>query len=368
MTARGRTTSTREARNYFRSRRTATVGGSAPIHMKSIFILMLFIIFSVAGIAQNDDSDVRALSSCFQLNEAAIANVTGGRLNEARTLALTTKISGDERAQSECTGFVLGNIARAASVIGHAVEAESLAEQSVHILEKLFLPNDWQLLRPIQILAAVRLESGKTAKAREAVERLQAIRIERPEDSAIVHATVGALLQIEGRLTEAEREYTAALHASEAAGRGESGDTASILHCLASLLLAEHRLDEAGQMLDRSIATYRRAKDSLPIDQIKLLDLRGVLHARLGKWDQAEEDLRGALLMADRQPFIDPAVLRWILTNYSYVLRKNHHRREARSVEARRASLPPTERTAATVVDLTDLLGEKNGSKKGSLR
>jgi len=327
---------------------------------------MLFTLFSVAGMALNGVDDAPALSSCFQLNEAAITQTTGGRLAEARALVLTTKVSADERAQDACTGFVLGNIARAASVSGHTVEAERLAEQSVHILEKLFPLDDWQLLRPLQILAAIRLESGKTAKAKEAVQRLQAVQIKHPEDSAIVHATVGALLQIEGRLAEAEAEYTIALHASEAAGRGESGDTAAILHCLAALLLAEHRLDDARQMLDRSIAIYDRAKDSLPIDQIKLLDLRGILHARLGEWEQSEQDLRDALSMADRQAFIDPAVLRWILGNYSYVLRRNHHRREARSVEARRATLP-TEHTTAAVVDLTDLLDEEKAPKKRSL-
>jgi len=120
-------------------------------------------------------------------------------------------------------------------------------------------------------------------------------------------------------------------------------------------------------MLDRSIAIHDRAKDSLPIDQIKLLDLRGILHARLGEWEQSEKDLRDALSMADRQPFMDPAVLRWILGNYSYVLRRNHHRREARSVDARRATLP-AERTSVAVVDWTDLLGEKKAPKKGSLR
>jgi hypothetical protein len=39
------------------------------------------------------------------------------------------------------------------------------------------------------------------------------------------------------------------------------------------------------------------------------------------------------------------------------VLRRNHHRREARSIEARTAALPATNTTAA-VVDIKDLLVE----------
>jgi hypothetical protein len=45
------------------------------------------------------------------------------------------------------------------------------------------------LLRPLEALAAARFEQGKTARAREAFKRMQAIRIPRPEDIALVHGT-----------------------------------------------------------------------------------------------------------------------------------------------------------------------------------
>jgi hypothetical protein len=51
------------------------------------------------------------------------------------------------------------------------------------------------------------------------------------------------------------------------------------------------------------------------------------------------------------------------LGNYSYILRRNHHRREARSIEARTSALPAN-RTTPAVVDLTDLLVEAKPAKK----
>jgi tetratricopeptide (TPR) repeat protein len=335
--------------------------------MNSISIVALLTIFDVTAIAQNGANEGPADASCLQLNAAVMTQTASGHVAEAEALLSTATAPGDERGQAACTGHVLGNMARTMAVFGNIAEAERLAERSVRILERLYPPDDWTLLRPLQILAAVRLESGETARAREAIRRIQSIRIKRPEDSAVVHATVGALLQIEGRRSEAEAEYHDAFRAWEEAGRGDSADAAALLQCLVALYLEEERLDEARQALDRSLAIFNRAKDVLPVDRIKFLDLRSVLHGRLGEWQQAEQDLRDALSMADREPFVDPPLLRWMLVNYSYVLRRNHHRREARSIEARRAALP-ADRGTADVVDLTDLLAEKKPAKKGSLR
>ncbi len=319
------------------------------------------------GTQQNGTHDASAGALCLELDRAATAQAAGGHLAEAEALLSAAKVSGNERDQGTCTGLVLSNVARMMTILGRTAEAERLAEQSIRILEKFFPQNDWVLLRPVQILAAARLESGKTARAREAVQRLQSIPIKGPADGMLVHTTAGALLQTEGRRSEAEAEYQKALRASEEAGRGESVDTAAILHCLASLYLKEQRLDEARRALDRAIAIHDRAEDSLPIDRIKFLGLRSVLHARLGEWQQSERDLRDALSMVDREGNVSPALLRVLLGSYSHVLRRNHHRREARSIEARRAALP-VDRSAAAVVDLTDLLAEKKPAKKGSLR
>jgi tetratricopeptide (TPR) repeat protein len=319
--------------------------------------IMLLTISTVTAIAQNGIHETPG-DACLHLNQAVMIHAAKGHLAEAEALLPGTAASRNTRDNDACTGLVLSNMARIMTVLGRMSDAERLAEQSVKILDHFYPPNDWALLRPLQILAAIRLEAGNIARAREALRRIQSIPIERPEDRAIVNGTVGALLQIEGRLSEAEAEYRDALHAWDQAGRGDSADAAAILHCLGALYLREQRIEEARGALDRALVIHDRAQDCLPIDRIKFLNLRSVLHARLGEWAQAEQDLRDALSMADDLPYLDPDLLRPMLTNYSYVLRRNHRRREARSIEARKTALPANS-TAALVVDSTELLLKK---------
>lgn len=334
--------------------------------MKLPFMIALFSVSMATAVAQNGSRDVPA-GACSDLNQAVMAKAVNGHLAEAEGLLPLSALSGDVQNSDACAGLVLGNMARMMAVLGRIDVAERLAERSVRILQNFYPQNDTMLLGPLQLLAAARLESGNTARAREALRRIRFIRVERPDDSAIVHATTGALLQMEGRLPEAEAEYQDALRAWEEAGRSESADAAAVLHCLCALYLRERRLDEARRALDRAQIVHDRAKDYLPIDRIKFLYLRGVMHARLGEWTQSEQDLCEALSMADRQPYVDPNSLRLILAGYSYVLRRNHHRREARSIEARKAALP-VNRTAAALVDSTELLLEKKAARGQSMR
>jgi tetratricopeptide (TPR) repeat protein len=329
--------------------------------MKSTSIVGLLIFAGITAVAQNGSPDVSANARCIELNRIALTQAANGHLAEAESSFALAAASGDE-AQSSCFGYVLCNLAALMSVSGRLDEAERLADRSVRIFEKFYEPTDPVLVRPLQILALVRLETGKTARAREAVKRMLSIRISAPVDAALVHGIAGTLLQIEDRKSEAEKEYFAAFRAWEEAGRGDSADAAAVLCSLASLYVVEHRLDEARRALDNVSGIYSRAKDVVPMDHIKFLDLRGVLHSRLGEWGIAADDLREALSMADRVPSVDLRVLRSILDNYSRVLRKTHHVREARAIEARAAAIPQ-ERGNAPVVDLTELVRARDAKK-----
>jgi tetratricopeptide (TPR) repeat protein len=332
--------------------------------MKLALMNALFTLFSTTAIAQSGAYDARP-GACIELSEAVMTQATKGHLAEAEALLPAAWVSGDDPGHAACIGTVLGNLARTAAMLGHVADAERLAEHSLRILEKAYPRNDRMLMRPLQLLAVLRMESGRTARAREAVRRIQLMRIKYPEDRAIIHATVGALLQIEGRLSEAETEYQEALGSWEEAGRSESEDAAATLHCLGSLYLKEQRLKDARRVLARAQVIHDRATDSIPADRIKFLNLRSVLHARLGEWRQSEQDLRDALSVADLQPYVDPALLRQLLGNYAHVLRQNHRRREARIIEARKAALPGNG-TAAAVVDYTKLLMEGKSAKGGN--
>jgi hypothetical protein len=70
-----------------------------------------------------------------------------------------------------------------------------------------------------------------------------------------------------------------------------------------------------------------------------------------------------ALSIADGEPLgIDPVLLSTLLTDYGHVLRKSHHAREARPIEARAAGLQANA-PRTLVVDVTEL-----GMKAASLR
>jgi tetratricopeptide (TPR) repeat protein len=305
-----------------------------------------------------------ASNACDELQQTVMTQLANGKLHEAELAVSAALASGGDHAQDSCAGSVLNTMAAIMAGSGRLADAERLAERSVLLLEKTHSPTDPTLLRPLQILGAVRFEQGKTARAREAFKRMQAIRIQRPEDSALVHATAATLLEAEGRRIEAEAEYLASIRAWEDAGRSESADVGAVLNGLGSLYIHERRLTEARQALDRAFAIFSRAQDAVPMDRIKLLGVRGVLQARLGDWQAAEQDLHDGLSMADREPWVDPLALRFLLTNYAVVLRKNHHGREARSIEARAAAIQ-IDRSTAAFVDITDDLGPRRSAQQG---
>jgi tetratricopeptide (TPR) repeat protein len=306
---------------------------------------------------------VPSTAECVELNRIVVAQVAGGQTAGPEAALAPVLAPGADRAQSACGGLVLNNMAAIMAVYGRIAEAQRLAERSVKTLEQIYPANDPVLLRPLQILAAAWFEQGKTAKAREVYKRMQSIQIRRPEDAALVHGTAAPLLQTEGRLAEAETEYIAAFQSWTDAGRGESADAGAILNSLASLYIEGQRLDDARRVLDRALIIFSHAIDAVAMDRIKLLHLRGVLHAKQGKWQQAEEDLRDALSLADREPKFDSPALRSLLGAYAVVLRKNHRGKDARSIEARLAALG-RDHVSEDVVDVTALLPRPKHASK----
>jgi len=314
-------------------------------------------------LAQSVGKSVRVNAACVELHQIVMTQIANGKLNEAELKVSAALASGGDHAQDTCAGLVLNNVAVFMAVSGRIADAERLAERSVLILEKAYAPNDLILLRPLQTLAAARFELGKTAKAREAFKQMQAIQVQRPEDAALLHGMAGAMSQAEGKLSEAEAEYLASLRAWEEAGRRETVDAGAVFNDLGSLYIQEQRLAQAQRALDAAFAIFSSAKDAGPMDRIKVLHCMGTLHARQGNWREAAQNFHDALGMADQEPWVDPVALRSLLTSYAYVLRRNHRRREARSMEARAAALH-TATSRSAVVDVTDLLTKAKPTKK----
>jgi tetratricopeptide (TPR) repeat protein len=191
---------------------------------------------------------------------------------------------------------------------------------------------------------------------------MQMLQIRRPQDAALVHGVAAALLA-EERRPEAESEYLAALRAWADSGREDTVDAGMILCGLASFYVYGNRLDDARRVLNRALAIFERAKDTVPMDRIKLLSIQAGLNCRLGEWRKAEEYWREAVSIADSEPLMALSDNVVLLASYAQVLRKNRNGREAHSIEVRLAALR-RRNAAEAVVDVTELLPKPKPSKR----
>ena len=315
------------------------------------------------ALAQVAGGYVSSGADCAQLNETVVAQVAKGQLALAESMLSKAAASGLDRAGDRCAGFVLNNMAALLSIQGRIAEAEGYAERSLRILEAKYPPTDLTLLRPLSVLASTRFEQGKIAGAREAFRKMESIRAESPADRALVHEIGAVLLHAQGRKAEAESEYLLTFKAWEEAGCGDTANAGSVFNSLGALYVNEQRLEDARRAVDRALTIFSRAKDAVPMDRIKALHVMGVVQARQGAWQESEQTLSEALSMADREVWVEPVVLRSILVAYAYVLRKNHHGREARSIKARAAGIHGDAARSA-IVDVTELLAEPEPAKK----
>jgi tetratricopeptide (TPR) repeat protein len=318
-----------------------------------MILRLLFAAASVFGaLFAQSAGEVTELEACEKLI-GILGRTEGGGAS------LAASLPGGEKT---CMGVILNNMAAAMSLAGHMAEAEILAQRALSILETSYPPGDLALLRPLQILAGARLAQGKTARAREALRKMESIRIERPQDRALIHGMTAAVLQVEGKLKEAEREYLAAIRWWEATASGDTADVVALLTDLGSLYIKRGELDQARQALDRARAVLVGAKDSTPIDQINLLTVRALLHAKRHEWPDAEENLRHAISIADRQARQAGTVLAPVLESYAFVLRKIGRIQEARAFERRASALH--DHAADAVVDVSELLAKaKTGTR-----
>jgi len=275
---------------------------------------------------------------CSKLDRTVTSQILAGHEKEAEGELSAALANPANDLGSPCAGLVLANMAALMGVSGRFADAEAFARRAVDEFTRVVGPNAPALLRPLQILTLARLEQGKVGSARTAFQKMKVIPAETPAQRALVHGAGAVLLEKEGKFAEAESEYRATVTALQEDGRGDGADIASALIAVASLYVKDHRLADAAAVLDRALLILNIARDAVPMDRVRLLNIRAVLDARRGDWQKAEEELNGAVSMADRQERMDPDVHSHLLADYARVLRKNHHRRQARLVEARVAA------------------------------
>src|SRR5215471_9695115 len=204
--------------------------------------LSAFALTQVLLLAQPPDEQV----ACQQLRKTLFAHIAGGQLDQAESAAAAAP---DRR----CASLVLSDAAGAILLRGRTVESERLSRKSLGILQPLVAPDDPALLRPLYILSASRLNQNKIAQSREALRNLLLVRREGPVDRAMVHGLEAMLLEVEGKLREAEAKFFVTMHDWQEAGLAEAPETAVSLNALGAIYIKQHRFAEARQALDRAI-------------------------------------------------------------------------------------------------------------------
>jgi len=288
------------------------------------------------------------------LNRRVVEQAAMGQLREAETALAEAVGNSTNRHEPVCGGLLLNNLATILYLSGRLAEAEVFAERSVSTLEPVLGPNTTGLLRPLHVLAGARLEQGKIGKAREALTKMRRIPLERAEDRMLVHGAAAVLSHAEGRFTDSESEFRSALVEWERAGKPSGAEVASLFGGSASLYLSAERLDDAARVLDRALAALTTAPNAVPMDRIRLLQVRATLDLRKGNWRQAKRDLEQAIALARGEPRSDAELLASMMTAYAQLLRNHHQRRDARLVEQSAKALHGHLATDNTV-DVTEL-------------
>jgi tetratricopeptide (TPR) repeat protein len=296
------------------------------------------------------------------LNDAVLVQAANGQIERVESAISRALATGATHVDPSCTAVVLSNVAVLAASMGRLIEAERWAGRSISILEKSYPPDHPAFFHSLQVLVSVWFEQGKTTRAKEMFKRLQSIRIERAEDVAVIHEIAAEFLEAEGKYREAESEYFAAIDAWKQTGRSDSVHAGSLLNSLGSLYIKANRLEDARRTLYRALDTFSGDPNALPMERIKVHSLLGFLHSLKKEWPEAVQESATGLSIADREPWLHPSLLRLQLSYYAEVLRKSHHRHEARSIEARMAALP-RDRTTEFVVDVMELLEAKPAKK-----
>ena len=322
--------------------------------------IQLFTIYaSAVGIwhaaAQDSRLHPRLSAACMEFNQRIVDKLESGQLAEAEAA-----LSGPEiRNESDlCIWTTQHNRVNMIVLSGRLIEAEALGEQSLRILDKLVSPNDPIRFRPLQMLWSAQIQQGKVGKARQTFQSMRTLRLDKPRDRVMFYGAAAMQLYWEGRYKEAEQEYFQALAACKEAGRGETPEMATLLVGLGTVQSVQDRYSDAGKTLDRAFAIVNSAKDTIPMDFVNILSVRAALHVRLGRWQLAEEDLKLAIAIVDRDTRLDTNSLKPLLVNYGYVLRKIRRTKEARSIEARAEAIQ-TPGWKNAIVDVTELVSKK---------
>ncbi len=199
----------------------------------------------------------------------------------------------------------LHNLGALRYLAGDLAEAERLYRRSIEIEEAAHGPDGYQLATSLHTLAIVYQDQQRFEEALALERRALAIRerVLGPDHwhVALSLTTLGNIQRELGRPATAEPLIRRAIEVAEAVWGPEHGEVWWMRRSLVRTLLALERLDAAGRQLDALEELAVRAAS--PTDLASVLELRGELAGRRGRYDEAEDHYRrAARVLADLDP------------------------------------------------------------------
>src|SRR5450432_2474581 len=149
--------------------------------------LCMPILWTWNALAQTPDPRVTPDINCVDVNQAIVDKVAIGQLAEAEAVASLALTSMEHGRAPSCLWLVLHNMAHVKALSGRLAEAEVIEEQSLKILDKTYSLDDRVRLRPLHLLWSVQLQQEKLGRARQTFRAMQSLRLERPQDQAMLY-------------------------------------------------------------------------------------------------------------------------------------------------------------------------------------
>jgi tetratricopeptide (TPR) repeat protein len=299
-------------------------------------VLPAILLFMASGLRASDGARAPTWSqhaaAAEELKRAG--NLAGAQAEWSSALA-AARAAGDSAA----VALVLDRMGSFDNDLGRFVEAASHFEESLGIWRSRLGRDHIALIRVINRLAALYLETGQPGKAERLElaqwrERLEAAD-PASDDLVPLLGYMGTLDSMRGRFPEALGRFREALHLIERRGRLGSAEHAATLNNLGLACLRARQYDPAIRHLYASVALWEKLRGVNSLNAGLTACNLAQAYLGAGRTDQAESEMRRALGILE--PVLGPDSLRTaaVLRAYGELLRKLHRKAEAKEIAAR---------------------------------
>jgi tetratricopeptide (TPR) repeat protein len=287
-------------------------------------------------------------TACESVLASANTGITGGQLDRSKA-QLTGLLAGFAHTPENtlCLGIAASNLAVIAQREGNLKDAEQYGTIAVATFAQAD-PDDLAMVRPLQVLAGVYISQGRLEKAKHVIARIESFTMPATKDSALLAGARAAILESEGRVRDAERQYRAAIDEWEKAGEGASLGVVPELCNLALLYMKQKHFDEAALLLRRALKVMDASKEPDSQLRVRVLTNLGILYVRGHDWPGAEAVLGRAMEIARHSGF-QSDVKRRLYEAYAAALKQTGHKREARNLESEATAIFGSDPSSAVV-------------------